>query len=152
MQQTSGSLANTAPRIAVCVVTYNSAGLIEDLVSSLADGGAGTDWSLVFADNASSDHTIAELRRVARDATVVELGANRGYAAGINAAIRAAGEQDARRFTRDDDVRADEMRDHLEHRRLSGAGPAGQHDSAQSMGSRTVADRATVGASGRDHE
>ncbi|TQJ30606.1 glycosyltransferase family 2 protein [Microbacterium sp. SLBN-146] len=85
----------TAPRIGICVVTYNSADLIEDLVASLAAGGDGTEWTLVVADNASSDDTVATVRRLAPSAIVIETGANLGYAAGVNAAIRGAGDQDA---------------------------------------------------------
>lgn len=83
------------PRIAICVVTYNSAELIEDLVASLPDGARGTDWSVYFADNASSDDTVAQIRRHAPTATIIETGGNRGYAAGVNAAVEAAGDQDA---------------------------------------------------------
>src|SRR5699024_1599250 len=83
------------PRIAVCVVTFNSAPLIPELVASLPTGAEGTDWTLVFADNASADGTRAEVARHAPTATVVETGANLGYAGGINAAVRAAGPQDA---------------------------------------------------------
>lgn len=83
------------PRIAICVVTYNSAPLIQDLVASLPDGAAGTDWCLIFADNASADDTCAVIRRVAPHATLVETGGNLGYSAGVNAAIAAAGDQDA---------------------------------------------------------
>lgn len=83
------------PRIAICVVTFNSAELIEDLVDSLPDGARDTDWSMYVADNASSDDTVAEIRRRAPAATIVETGGNRGYAAGVNAAVAAAGDQDA---------------------------------------------------------
>lgn len=82
------------PRVAICVVTYNSVGLIKDLVSSLPAGAAGTRWQLVFADNASSDGTVTEINRCAPNALVVETGANLGYAAGVNAAIRTAGDHD----------------------------------------------------------
>jgi len=85
----------SSPRVAICVVTYNSAPLIKDLVASLPAGAAGTDWSLVFADNASSDGTLGEINRYARKARVVKTGANLGYAAGVNAAVQAAGSQDA---------------------------------------------------------
>lgn len=85
----------TDPRIAICVVTYQSAPLIADLVASLPSGAAGTDWVLVVADNASTDGSAAEVRRRAPDAVVVEVGANLGYAAGVNAAVAAAGERDA---------------------------------------------------------
>lgn len=87
--------APTRPRVAVCVVTYNSAELIEDLVSSLPDGARGTEWTLVFADNDSHDGTLDAIARCAPSAAVVELGGNRGYAAGVNAAVRLAGDQDA---------------------------------------------------------
>lgn len=83
------------PRVAICVVTFNSATLIEDLVASIPAGADGTDWTLVFADNASSDGTVAEIARCAPDAVVVETGGNLGYAGGLNAAVRAAGDQDA---------------------------------------------------------
>jgi GT2 family glycosyltransferase len=86
---------NTMPRVAICVVTYNSALLIADLVSSLERGAEGVTWSLVFADNASSDDTLAEIERHAPRSTVVHNGGNLGYAAGINAAVNAAGLQDA---------------------------------------------------------
>ena len=85
----------TAPRVAICVVTYNSGDLIEDLAASIPAGATGTRWTLVFADNASSDDTLARIERHAPDATVVRNGGNLGYAAGVNAAVRAAGPQDA---------------------------------------------------------
>ena len=83
------------PRVALCVVTYNSAPLIADLVASLARGTEGVDWRLVVADNASQDDTLSELALHAPDAVLVRNGGNLGYAAGVNAAVRAAGEQDA---------------------------------------------------------
>ncbi|MCB1297747.1 MAG: glycosyltransferase family 2 protein [Microthrixaceae bacterium] len=85
----------TRPRIAICVVTFDSAPLIKDLVDSIPLGAEGTDWTLVFADNASADSTVAEIERHAPDARVVETGANLGYSGGVNAAIHAAGDQDA---------------------------------------------------------
>ena len=85
----------TAPRVAVCVVTYNSADLIADLVASLERGAAGVTWTLVFADNSSADNTLDEIDRHAPSATVVRTGGNLGYAGGVNAAVRAAGPQDA---------------------------------------------------------
>lgn len=83
------------PRIAICIVTYNSAPLIRDLVESLPEGAAETDWTLVFADNDSHDETLAEIARLAPEAQVVRTGANLGYSGGLNSAVRAAGEQDA---------------------------------------------------------
>lgn len=84
------------PRVAVVVVSFNSAPLLADLVVSLPVG-AGPDvaWDLVVADNASADDTVDRLRALAPDCRIVEMGRNAGYAAGINAAIRAAGDRDA---------------------------------------------------------
>lgn len=76
--------------IAVVVVTYNSERLLAELLAALGPGLRGLSWHLTIADNASSDGTVATLRRLARDATVVEMGRNAGYAAGINAAVAAA--------------------------------------------------------------
>src|SRR5690606_5442204 len=68
--------------VAVVVVTYHSEPLLADLVASLPAGLAGLEWHLTVADNGSTDATVPTLRRLAPEATVVEMGANRGYAAG----------------------------------------------------------------------
>jgi N-acetylglucosaminyl-diphospho-decaprenol L-rhamnosyltransferase len=83
------------PTVAVLVVTYNSAPLLADLLDSLAVGLAGITWHLTVADNASADDTVAVLRGLAPDATIIEMGRNAGYAAGINAAAAAAGPRTA---------------------------------------------------------
>jgi N-acetylglucosaminyl-diphospho-decaprenol L-rhamnosyltransferase len=76
--------------VAVVVVTHNSEALIEDFVAALDDGLKDVSWHLTVADNASTDGTVALVRRLAPAATLVETGGNRGYAAGINAAVAAA--------------------------------------------------------------
>jgi N-acetylglucosaminyl-diphospho-decaprenol L-rhamnosyltransferase len=81
--------------VAVLVVTFNSADLVPDLIGSLEAGLAGVDWHLTVADNASADDTVAVLRDLAPGATIVEMGRNAGYAAGINAAAKAAGPRTA---------------------------------------------------------
>ncbi|MEU9391039.1 glycosyltransferase family 2 protein [Streptomyces sp. NPDC048324] len=81
--------------VAVIVVTWNSAGVLPGFLAALPDGMAGLDHRLVVADNDSADDTVEVLRTLAPDATVVETGRNAGYAAGINAALAAAGEYDA---------------------------------------------------------
>ncbi|GAA1822198.1 glycosyltransferase family 2 protein [Microlunatus capsulatus] len=84
----------TRPDIAIVVVTFNSAGLVADLVASLPTSEAFT-WHLVVADNDSMDGTVQEVRAQAPAADVVQMGRNAGYAAGINAAVLAAGRRDA---------------------------------------------------------
>ncbi len=76
--------------MAVVVVSYNSAALLPGLLGSLEAGMAGVRWQLVVADNASADQSVELVRRLSPSATVVEMGRNAGYAAGINAAIAAA--------------------------------------------------------------
>lgn len=76
--------------VAAVVVTYNSEHLLDDLVASLDDGLKGVSWHLTVADNASADNTVATIRRLAPEATLVEMGRNAGYAAGINAAVKAS--------------------------------------------------------------
>jgi N-acetylglucosaminyl-diphospho-decaprenol L-rhamnosyltransferase len=83
------------PTVAVVVVTYHSERLLADLLGSLGPGLAGLRWHLTVADNASTDATVDTLRRLAPEATIVEMGGNRGYAAGINAAVAASGPHDA---------------------------------------------------------
>jgi N-acetylglucosaminyl-diphospho-decaprenol L-rhamnosyltransferase len=81
--------------VAVVVVTYNSARLLPDLIAGLEAGLDGLRWHLTVADNASADGSAEAVRRLAPEATVVEMGRNAGYAAGINAAVAAAPPHDA---------------------------------------------------------
>lgn len=90
-----GSPRGTGARVAVVVVTYDSAPLLDDLVASLDGGLAGLDWELVVADNASRDGTPDRVRELVPTATVVETGGNLGYSAGINAGVAAARPHDA---------------------------------------------------------
>ncbi|GIF13744.1 glycosyltransferase [Actinoplanes teichomyceticus] len=81
--------------VLVAVVTFNSERLLADLVDGLRAGLDGLAWHLTVADNASKDGSVAAVRRLAPDATVVEMGRNAGYAAGINAAVAASPAHDA---------------------------------------------------------
>ena len=80
-------------RVVVVVVLYNSAALLPDFAASLDEGLRGLSWTLVAADNDSHDDSVATLRRLVPGATVLEMRRNAGYAAGINAAVAAAGDQ-----------------------------------------------------------
>lgn len=87
--QLNGQLSG-AEVVAVVVVTYNSEEVLGDLLASLEPGMAGVRWHLTVADNDSRDGSVAAVRRLAPGATVVEVGRNAGYAAGINTAVAAA--------------------------------------------------------------
>src|SRR2546430_9204932 len=74
--------------VAVVIVTYNSADVLEGCLRSLAEGAGGVRLTdVVVADNNSADETV----RIAKesDATVVQLGRNAGYAAGFNRGVEA---------------------------------------------------------------
>ncbi|MDT0483198.1 glycosyltransferase family 2 protein [Streptomyces doebereineriae] len=75
--------------VAVIVVTWNSAKVLPGFLAALPEGMAGLDWRLVVADNDSADGTVEVLHELAPDATVVQTGRNAGYAAGVNAALKA---------------------------------------------------------------
>ena len=74
-------------RIAVVIVTYNSAQVLGDCLRSLVDGAKGVVLTdVVVADNASADDSVAIAER-AEDLPVriVQTGRNAGYAAAVNA-------------------------------------------------------------------
>ena len=77
--------------VAVVVVTYNSADDIDALIRDLRSVAAEREVRLVVVDNESADGTVALVRQH-NDVVVVESGGNKGYAAGLNAGMRAAGE------------------------------------------------------------
>lgn len=75
----------------VVTVTYNSGPVLDAWAASLAPAADRLgSWHVVVADNASSDDSVARMRRLLPAATVVATGRNGGYAAGINAALAAA--------------------------------------------------------------
>jgi GT2 family glycosyltransferase len=79
------------PRVAVLVVTRDSADLVGGLLDSLHDGLAGLDWTLTVADRASIDDTLGVVRYRAPFARVVPAGRSAGHAAAVNTALAAAG-------------------------------------------------------------
>ncbi|ONI73528.1 glycosyl transferase family 2 [Actinosynnema sp. ALI-1.44] len=84
-------------RVAVVIVTYNSADALGTCLASLPAGLDGVEVTeIVVADNASRDSTC----EIAKNFTelpvrVVDIGRNAGYAAGVNAGIGALGTYDA---------------------------------------------------------
>ncbi|MGA8787919.1 MAG: WecB/TagA/CpsF family glycosyltransferase [Paenarthrobacter sp.] len=80
--------------VAVLVVTYNNAEDVPALVAGLREETAAQSIKVVVADNSPNDQTMAEVLRHP-DITAVRTGGNLGYAGGINAAMRVAGDADA---------------------------------------------------------
>jgi GT2 family glycosyltransferase/glycosyltransferase involved in cell wall biosynthesis len=79
----------TRPRLMVTIVTHDSEEVVGACLRALpAAVGADVDHVTVVVDNASADATLARIEDVDPDVVVVALDDNRGYAAGINAALR----------------------------------------------------------------
>ncbi|WP_433271843.1 glycosyltransferase [Actinosynnema sp. CS-041913] len=77
--------------LAVVVVTYHSADVVEECLRSVAVALESVpDGRVVVVDNASTDDTLDVVARVAPDAQVVARPTNDGFAAGVNAGFAAA--------------------------------------------------------------
>ena len=78
------------PRVAVVIVTYNSADVLERCLRSLTPVGVELKV-VVVADNGSRDDSLTIAKAAATDLPIltVELGRNAGYAAAINTGIAA---------------------------------------------------------------
>ena len=76
--------------ITAAIVTYKSATMIPACLESLPAAFGPLPYRVVVADNDSGDDIAAVVRRLTPSATIVEVGRNGGYAAGINAAHIAA--------------------------------------------------------------
>src|SRR5688500_11948193 len=83
----AGSPAPRRHRATVVIVTHESRGVLPGLIESLDAGMAELDWSVVVADSASRDGSAELARELLPQATVLELAENRGFAAGLNAAM-----------------------------------------------------------------
>jgi GT2 family glycosyltransferase len=81
-----------APDVAVLIVTYEHGDEIAAcLRGALAQAGEDLAVEVVVADNASGDGTVAAVQAFAADGvTVLGMGANRGFAAAVNAAFAAS--------------------------------------------------------------
>lgn len=80
--------------VAIIVVTYQSAGHLEELIASLRREARCQRLRLIVADNSSSDGTL-EIARAHLDVIAMPTGGNLGYAGGVNAAMQAIGDADA---------------------------------------------------------
>lgn len=80
--------------VVVYVVTYNSAGALDDLMASLRREAKDLRLRVVVADNDSADGTLDRLAAYP-DVSAVATGGNLGYAGGLNAAMRVPGGADA---------------------------------------------------------
>ncbi len=78
-------------RLTLALVTWNDSRHLPGLLASLPSALEGVGpWELVVADNNSSDGTLDVVRELAPAARIIQLGRNRGYAAGVNAGVAGA--------------------------------------------------------------
>jgi GT2 family glycosyltransferase len=81
------------PRLAIIIVTFNSAADVGTCLESIPAAAAATAHEVVVVDNASADGTAALVRERFPDVRVLDAGANLGFARANNLGIRAtAGE------------------------------------------------------------
>lgn len=82
--------------VTVVIVTYESSRCLPGCLAALGEAMEGVDrWEVVVVDNASTDGTPAVAAEAMPGASVVHLGSNRGYAAGVNAGMAAGTRTDA---------------------------------------------------------
>ncbi len=82
------------PQVTVLTVTYNSAEMVDDFIESLRRQLTTTSIRVVVVDNDSTDATVSRLQRH-DDISVIEAGANLGYAGGLNLAMKSVGQTDS---------------------------------------------------------
>jgi N-acetylglucosaminyl-diphospho-decaprenol L-rhamnosyltransferase len=78
------------PELSIAIVLYNSAEALPDCLRSIDEALSSGFAELIAVDNASPDDSVTVLRAGAPAARVVEMEANLGFAAGVNAALARA--------------------------------------------------------------
>jgi GT2 family glycosyltransferase len=77
------------PRLAIVIVTYNSAAEIAACLTALPTAARQTPYDVVVVDNGSADGTVALVRAGNPEARVIDAGGNLGFARANNLGIRA---------------------------------------------------------------
>jgi len=81
-------MTTAAPRVAIVIVTYNSARDIDRALRSLADAPPATPHEILVVDNASADDTVTRIRASWPGVRLIASPSNLGFAAANNRAIR----------------------------------------------------------------
>src|ERR1700685_4663311 len=79
----------SAPRVRVGIVSWNTSELLARCLAALPDALAGTEWSVVVVDNASTDVS-ADVAATFDYVRVERNEENRGYARAMNQALAGA--------------------------------------------------------------
>ena len=75
--------------LAVVVVNFNAGEHLRRCLASVFDHAGGAELEIVIVDNDSSDGSTQAAAEAFAQATLIETGSNRGFAAGVNVGIRA---------------------------------------------------------------
>jgi len=81
-------MSSTRPRVAIVIVTYNSARDIDGVLRSLTQPAPAASHQIVVIDNASSDGTAAHVHAAWPQVRLIESTGNLGFAAANNRGIR----------------------------------------------------------------
>ena len=87
----SDEIPAPAPFFSVLIPNYNGVRHLPDLFAGLASQSF-TDFEVIFADDASSDDSVAWVQASARQARILAGGENKGFVGTVNRAAR-EGEQ-----------------------------------------------------------
>lgn len=74
-------------RVALVCVMHNSAAELPDFIGAATAALSACNGRVVFIDNESTDSSVGLAQQMMPDAPVIRTGANRGFAAGVNAGI-----------------------------------------------------------------
>ena len=88
VREVNRDMTPDAPRLTIVIVTYNSSREIDVVLGSLTQAAPVASHDIVVIDNASSDGTPAIMRERWPAVRLIESGANLGFAAANNRAIR----------------------------------------------------------------
>ncbi|MEZ5452686.1 MAG: glycosyltransferase family 2 protein [Thiothrix sp.] len=81
---------NPAPEVSVILVSYNTAEYIRRALESLYQETQLTTFEVIVADNASSDNSVSMIRQFFPQVTLIETGANLGFAGGVQVGAKRA--------------------------------------------------------------
>lgn len=72
--------------LTICVITYNSANYLPDLIESLGNA-TFKDYNTLFIDNASTDGTVEFIKKSGFEGSLIELEENKGHSYAANLAL-----------------------------------------------------------------
>jgi hypothetical protein len=72
--------------LSLIVVTFNSSSVLDGLISSLTNHPPTVSWELIICDNGSHDNSVALIRALWPNASILASDANHGFATAVNTA------------------------------------------------------------------